>query len=83
MSDNRTMQAAGRAGDLDRRVAELESEIARQSALIATLDLDGHVEEAGQARDQLSAMLRRLERIQASEPLDERSLEAVMRDCPL
>ena len=71
------------ATDTDRRIVELEREIASQSALIATLDLDGSVEEARQARDVLDAMLHRLEELQDPEPLDERSLEAVMRDCPL
>lgn len=83
MSKGSVSQTEQHCADIGQRIAEHESDIARQSALIATLDIDGRVDEARQARSTLDAMLHRLEDLKKPEPLDEGSLEAVMRDCPL
>lgn len=78
-----------------KRIAEQRERIERQRALIVQLEADGHTGAILlQARDLLKTMLEMLEQILTEqrnaearsrqvEPLDEKSLDDVSRDCPL
>lgn len=96
ISPSESQRAAERtARRVPEHIAEQRERIERQRALIAQLEADGHTGAILlQARDLLKTMLEMLEQMLTErrnaearagqvEPLDEKSLDNVSRDCPL
>jgi hypothetical protein len=90
------ISAAKHCAELAKRhIAAQEALVARQSELIASLEKDGQSQLAQQARDLLDRMLDLLTQMRRDsaaaeqrfqeliDPLDEASLELVMRESPL
>jgi hypothetical protein len=93
---DQVISAAKHSAELAKRlIDDQDVQVARQRQLIASLEQNGHSQLLQQARDLLEQMLELLAQMRCDgaaaerrlqelgDPLDEASLELVMRDCPL
>ncbi len=91
---NDTAQAAKHSVDMaEQQILDQQARIARQRELIARLESDHHVAMSAEARGMLKTMEKLLSHITADHAaaeerlshasVDQASLEAVERDCPM